>query len=199
VRKANKRWTRLRAVTEEERQRREEAAAREQSEAATRERQRLEQDEMERLKRTAEEARHRRPRNEARGKRATEQDHSRSWERRDDRLRTAHSEMTTGMAVEILGIGVGATEQEVRVAYERLIKRVHPDLGGSAFFTKQLNIARDTLLNEGFVASPMRARRPPASKPRSALSTVKIRIIVLTVLFLVAFVCAAVIVLLSAS
>jgi curved DNA-binding protein CbpA len=41
---------------------------------------------------------------------------------------------------------VGATEQQIRVAYNRLMKRVHPDVGGSDFFAKQLNEARNILL-----------------------------------------------------
>jgi hypothetical protein len=31
-------------------------------------------------------------------------------------------------------------------AHNRLMKRVHPDAGGSNFFAKQLNAARDVLL-----------------------------------------------------
>jgi hypothetical protein len=31
------------------------------------------------------------------------------------------------------------------VAYNRLMKQVHPDVGGTNFFAKQLNEARETL------------------------------------------------------
>jgi hypothetical protein len=54
--------------------------------------------------------------------------------------------MTAAYALEILGIEAGATEQEIRAAYNRLIKRVHPDVGGTDFLAKQLNAARDMLL-----------------------------------------------------
>lgn len=54
--------------------------------------------------------------------------------------------MSTAQADEILGLKPGATTQEMRVAYNRLMKRVHPDVGGSEFFSKQLNAARDMLL-----------------------------------------------------
>jgi curved DNA-binding protein CbpA len=48
-------------------------------------------------------------------------------------------------ALEILGLNAGATKQEICAAYNRLMKRVHPDVGGSNFFAKQLNEARETL------------------------------------------------------
>jgi hypothetical protein len=54
--------------------------------------------------------------------------------------------MTPEQALEILELKAGATEQEIRSAYNRLMQKVHPDAGGSTFFAKQLNLARDTLL-----------------------------------------------------
>jgi hypothetical protein len=185
-----------RAEAEEEHQRREEAAARAQSEAATREREGLEQGELERQKRIADDARQRRHRSDqVRERRRTEQQRrSRSREQQDNRLLNAHSDMTAARAIEILGIGAGATDEEVRAAYGRLMKRVHPDLGGSAFFATQLNIARDTLLEARFVATSMRASPSP---PRRLLASPKTKtaIVVFTVLSLVAFVCACVMVL----
>jgi curved DNA-binding protein CbpA len=56
--------------------------------------------------------------------------------------------MSVAQALEILGINAGATEQDIRAAYNRLMKRVHPDVGGSAYFSKQLNAARDVLLRQ---------------------------------------------------
>ena len=49
-------------------------------------------------------------------------------------------------ALEILGLSVGATKEEILAAYKRLIKIVHPDLAGSDDFAKKLNAARVTLL-----------------------------------------------------
>jgi DnaJ-class molecular chaperone len=54
--------------------------------------------------------------------------------------------MTPEQALEILELKAGATEQEIHAAYNRLMQKVHPDTGGSRFFSKQLNLARDTLL-----------------------------------------------------
>jgi curved DNA-binding protein CbpA len=56
--------------------------------------------------------------------------------------------MSATQALEILGINAGATQQDVRGAYNRLMKRVHPDVGGSAYFSQQLNAARDVLLRQ---------------------------------------------------
>jgi DNA invertase Pin-like site-specific DNA recombinase len=45
-----------------------------------------------------------------------------------------HQQLSAAQALEILGINAEATEQEIRAAYNRLMKRVHPDVGGSEFF-----------------------------------------------------------------
>jgi hypothetical protein len=54
--------------------------------------------------------------------------------------------MTPEQALEVLELKPGATALEIRAAYNRLMQKVHPDAGGSTFFAKQLNMARDTLL-----------------------------------------------------
>jgi DnaJ-class molecular chaperone len=54
--------------------------------------------------------------------------------------------MSRPEALKILDLTEGATEQEISAAHTRLIKQFHPDKGGSAFFAKQLNQARDVLL-----------------------------------------------------
>ena len=51
-------------------------------------------------------------------------------------------------ALEIMELSEGASEQDIRAAYGRLMQKVHPDLGGSNFFAKQLNAARDVLLKQ---------------------------------------------------
>jgi curved DNA-binding protein CbpA len=56
--------------------------------------------------------------------------------------------MSTAQAFEILGLKAGATEEEIRAAYNRLMKIVHADVGGSDFFAKQLNDARDVLVGQ---------------------------------------------------
>lgn len=49
-------------------------------------------------------------------------------------------------AREILGVGPGATREEIQAAYARLIRAVHPDAGGTSGLAARLNAARDTLL-----------------------------------------------------
>ena len=54
--------------------------------------------------------------------------------------------MNADRALEILGVGARSSEDEIHAAYNHLMKRVHPDLGGSAYFAMELNAARDKLL-----------------------------------------------------
>jgi DnaJ family protein C protein 19 len=49
-------------------------------------------------------------------------------------------------ARDILGLGADASAEDVRAAHRRLLAGVHPDRGGSAELTRQINDARDVLL-----------------------------------------------------
>ena len=49
-------------------------------------------------------------------------------------------------ALEILGLDRKATKDEIIQRYNVLIKKNHPDLGGSEWITKRINKARDILL-----------------------------------------------------
>ncbi|MGD1016728.1 MAG: DnaJ domain-containing protein [Roseiarcus sp.] len=53
--------------------------------------------------------------------------------------------MRAAQAFEILGLRAGASQEQIEAAYRRLIKRMHPDVGGSSLLAKQLNVARDAL------------------------------------------------------
>jgi len=57
-------------------------------------------------------------------------------------------EMSPQEAYEVLGVAPGASREEILEAWRRLIKRVHPDSGGSAFLTAKLNAAKNVLLGE---------------------------------------------------
>lgn len=61
--------------------------------------------------------------------------------RKPKRLSMGESE-----ARAVLGLNADADADAIRAAHRRLIAAVHPDRGGSAELTRQLNAARDALL-----------------------------------------------------
>lgn len=54
--------------------------------------------------------------------------------------------MTREEAYRVLGLSPGATREEIVAEYRRLMKRVHPDQGGTTYLAAQLNEAKDCLL-----------------------------------------------------
>ena len=58
---------------------------------------------------------------------------------------TGAGPMTVSEAYRVLGLAPGASVEEVRAAYRRLMRRVHPDLGGSGGLAALLNEARRVL------------------------------------------------------
>ena len=50
-------------------------------------------------------------------------------------------------AYEILGLQIGASEEEIRKAHLTLMQKFHPDQAGSTWLATRINMARDVLLN----------------------------------------------------
>jgi DnaJ-domain-containing protein 1 len=53
--------------------------------------------------------------------------------------------MSLEEARAVLGVGPTATPADIRAAYARLMRRTHPDHGGTSGLAAQLNAARDRL------------------------------------------------------
>lgn len=56
--------------------------------------------------------------------------------------------LSSSEAREILGLGPHPNRADIEAAYKKLIKKVHPDHGGSGWLAERLTAARDKLLSE---------------------------------------------------
>jgi hypothetical protein len=69
-----------------------------------------------------------------------------AWEAQEQNPPPSSGEpMTAAEAYRVLGLEPGASRDEIREAYGRLIRRVHPDLGGSTALAAMLNAAKEAL------------------------------------------------------
>ncbi len=58
------------------------------------------------------------------------------------------SSMTRSEALAILGLEEGATIDDIKAAYRRLMAKAHPDVGGTGWMASKLNQAKKLLLDE---------------------------------------------------
>ena len=49
-------------------------------------------------------------------------------------------------AYEILGLTMDASDEEIDRAYKELIRKNHPDMGGSEYIAKKINAAREYII-----------------------------------------------------
>ena len=49
-------------------------------------------------------------------------------------------------AYEILGLTIDASDEEIDRAYKELIRKNHPDMGGSEYIAKKINAAREYII-----------------------------------------------------
>jgi hypothetical protein len=77
-------------------------------------------------------------------------------------LDRASAPMSRAEALEILGLGPDAAEQQIDDAHRRLVQLIHPDRGGSHYFTVKVNQAKDALV--GASAAPTASAAEPRQR-----------------------------------
>ncbi len=54
--------------------------------------------------------------------------------------------MSREEAYQVLGLAPGASPDQIRAEYRRLMKKMHPDQGGTTYLAARINEAKDVLL-----------------------------------------------------
>ena len=66
----------------------------------------------------------------------------------ENRNQNVSSTIDREQAFKVLGLNSDSTDQEIKTAYHKLIRNLHPDRGGSAYLAAKINEAKDILLGK---------------------------------------------------